>query len=405
MPDRTVDVLLIGGGVASASAAHALAEAGFSGSALLVGRELDPPYDRPALTKEYLRGEQPRERSHHPAPGWFDAGPVELMTRTSVMKLDPAAREATLSTKQVVAYEHALVATGAMVRRLAVDGTELDGLHYLRAFGNADAIRADLEAHPEAPVVCVGGSYIGCEVAASLALAGREVTVLMQEAEPQQRTAGAQVGRFVRELLEGHGVTVMGGEQVGRFTGEERVAAVHTASGRELPCGIVVLGVGVTPDVMLARGAGLELGESGGVRCDAALRTSAPGVWAAGDVCEYASVTHGGRRIRVEHTEHAQAQGTHVARQILAGTAAPFDVVPFFSSELADWAAFESVGPAHAWDEEVITGALSEGAPFGVWYLEQGAVRGALSHRGGIDLDRARELIRGGAPVDPASLA
>ncbi|MFO1310414.1 MAG: NAD(P)/FAD-dependent oxidoreductase, partial [Burkholderiales bacterium] len=257
MPDRRVDVLLIGGGVASSAAAHALAEGGFSGDVLLAGRELDPPYERPALTKEYLRGEQSREDAHHPAAGWFDDAPVELLTRTSVMKLDPGAREATLSTKETVGYEHALIATGAMVRRLQVDGTQLDGLHYVRAFGNADAIRADLDAH-DGDVVCVGGSYIGCEVAASLAAAGRTVTMLMQEDEPLQRTAGAQVGRFVRGVLEAHGVTVLGGEDIASFAGEERVTAVHTASGREIPADLAVLGVGVTADVMLARAAGLE---------------------------------------------------------------------------------------------------------------------------------------------------
>lgn len=404
MPDRRVDVLLIGGGVASSAAAQALAEGGFSGSVLLAGRELDPPYERPALTKEYLRGSQAREDAHHPGSGWFDAAPVELLTRTSVMKLDPEAREATLSTKEVVGYEHALIATGAMVRRLQVDGTQLDGLHYVRAFGNADAIRADLEAH-DGDVVCVGGSYIGCEVAASLAADGRKVTIVMQEDEPLQRTAGAQVGRLVRGVLEAHGVTVLGGEDVASFAGEERVTALHTASGREIPADLAILGVGVTADVMLARAAGLELGESGGVRCDEALRTSAPGVWAAGDVCEYASAVHGGRRIRVEHVEHAKAQGAHVARQVLAGSAEPFTEVPYFYSDLADWLSFESVGPAYAWDAEIVTGSLAEGEPFGVWYLEDGVVRGALSGQGGLDLDRARELITSGEAVDPATLA
>ena len=128
MADRRVDVLLIGGGVASASAAQGLVDGGFDGSVLLAGRELDPPYDRPPLTKEYLRGEQRREDAHRPATGWFDSAPVELLLRTSVMKLDTAAREATLSTKETVAYEHALVATGSMVRRLQVDGTQLDGI-------------------------------------------------------------------------------------------------------------------------------------------------------------------------------------------------------------------------------------------------------------------------------------
>ena len=154
---------------------------------------------------------------------------------------------------------------------------------------------------------------------------------------------------------------------------------------------------------MLARSAGLELGETGGVRCDEELRTSAARVWAAGDVCEYASVTHGGRRIRVEHVEHAKAQGAHVARAIM-GADEPFSVVPYFYSDLADWLSFESVGPAYAWDEEVVTGAMEDGA-FGVWYLEDGHVRGALSAGGGLDLERARALITSGERVAPADLA
>ena len=148
---------------------------------------------------------------------------------------------------------------------------------------------------------------------------------------------------------------------------------------------------------MLARSAGLELGESGGVRCDEGLRTSAPRVWAAGDICEYASVVHGGQRIRVEHTEHASAQGAFVARAIL-GAEDAYTEVPYFYSDLADWASLEYVGPARTWDEEVVTGALQDGT-FGVWYLEHGHVRGALSVGGGLDLDRARALIASGDRV------
>lgn len=400
MPDRTVDVLLIGGGVASAAAAHELVGAGFTGSVLLAGRELDPPYDRPPLTKEYLRGEHGREAAQHPQPGWFDDAPVELLTRTSVMKLDTVAREATLSTKETVAYEHALVATGAMVRRLQVDGTQLDGIHYLRAYGNADAIRGELDGAEH--VVCVGGSYIGCEVAASLTLLGLQVTILMLEDEPLQRTVGRQVGAHVRRILSEHGVGFVPADEVERFEGEERVRRVVTKAGRELRADLVVCGVGVTPDVMLARAAGLELGESGGVRCDEGLRTSAPRVWAAGDVCEYASAAHGGRRIRVEHTEHAKAQGAHVARAIM-GAEEPFTTVPYFYSDLADWLALESVGPASAWDEEVVTGSMEDGV-FGVWYLEDGRVRGALCAGGGLDLDRARSLIVSGERVGAAGV-
>ena len=399
MADRETDILLIGGGVASAAAAHELRERGFTGSILLAGRELDPPYDRPPLTKEYLRGEHGREEAHAHQAAWYQTGQVELLTRTSVTKLDTAARVATLSTKQTVGYSKALIATGAMVRRLQADGSDLDGLHYLRAFGNADAIRADLEGAHD--VVCIGGSYIGCEVAASLTALGRRVTILMQESEPMERGFGAHAGAWFRRVLEGHGVTVVGSDELARFEGDGRVERVVTAAGRELPAQLVVLGVGVTPDVMLARGAGLELGQSGGIACDARLRTSADGVWAAGDVCEYDSVVHG-RRIRVEHTEHAQAQGRYVAGAML-GDEAPYAVVPYFYSDLADWASLEYVGPAERWDEEVVRGSLDAGA-FGVWYLEDGHVRGALSVGGALELDAACELIAGGGAVSPADL-
>src|SRR5215212_6505072 len=196
MPDRDVDILLIGGGIASATAAATLRAEGFAGSILVVGRELDAPYHRPPASKGYLMGRETKDDALvHPA-GWWDEHDVELLTRTSVMALDPAAKTAKLSTKQEVAYGLALVATGAMVRRLSVEGAQLDGIHYLRALGNADTIRADVE--PFDDVVCVGGSYIGSEVAASLTELGKRVTVLMQEAQPLERPFGLVVGAHVR---------------------------------------------------------------------------------------------------------------------------------------------------------------------------------------------------------------
>lgn len=400
MADRGVDVLLIGGGVASAACAQTLRDEGFDGSVLLAARELDPPYDRPPLTKEYLRGQQSRDASHIPQAGWFEADDTELLTRTSVMKLDTAAKVATLSTKATVGYERALVATGAMVRRLQVPGSELDGLHYVRTFGNSDAIRAELDDVEQ--VVCVGGSYIGCEVAASLTALGRSVTIVMLEDEPLERGFGARTGRFFRGVLEQRGVRVVGGDEIDSFQGDGRIERVVTRGGAEIPAQLVVCGVGVTPDVMLARAAGLELGDSGGIRCGADLSTSAPALWAAGDVCEYESVVHGGRSIRVEHTDHARSQGAHVAHAML-GREQDYDVVPYFYSDLADWASLEYVGPAHDWNQEVLRGDVGRGT-FGVWYLHDGHVRGALSVGGGLDLDRARELMRGGGPVDLSAL-
>jgi len=390
MADRTVDILLVGGGIASAMAAHALREEGFDGSILLVGREPHPPYHRPPASKEYLRGEHEADGAFVHAEDWWEAEGVELLTRTSVMELDPAERTAKLSSKEVVGFDRALVATGAMVRRLPVDGAQLEGIHYLRALGNADGIRADTEGAER--VVCVGGSYIASEVAASLTELGRRVTMVMLEDNPLERSFGPTAGRYFRGVLEEHGVEVIGGDEVERFEGNERVARVVTAGGRSLEAQAVICGVGAIPDVMLARKSGLVLGELGGVLCDSRLRTSAEGIYAAGDMCEYESVVHG-RHVRIEHEEVAAAQGRTAARNMLGADVA-HDEVPYFFSDLADWASLEYVGPASSWDDEEIEGSVDDGS-FAVWYREGGAVRAMLSVGGAGDLDRARALIRG----------
>jgi 3-phenylpropionate/trans-cinnamate dioxygenase ferredoxin reductase component len=390
MADRAVDILLVGGGIASAMAAHTLREEGFDGSILVVGREPHPPYHRPPASKEYLRGEHGPDDAHvHPAAWWETEG-VELLTRTSVLELDPATRTAKLSSKELVGFDRALVATGAMVRRLPVDGAQLEGVHYLRALGNADTIRTDVDGAER--VVCVGGSYIASEVAASLTELGKRVTMVMLEDEPLERGFGPTAGRFFRRVLEEHGVEVVGGDEVARLEGAERVERVVTVGGRELAADLVVCGVGAIPDVMLARKSGLELGELGGVRCDSRLRTSAASVFAAGDMCEYESVVHG-RAMRIEHEEVAAAQGRTAARNLLGADVA-HDEVPYFFSDLSDWASLEYVGPALTWDEEELEGSPDDGA-FAIAYREDGALRALLSVGGAGDLDRARELIRG----------
>ncbi len=404
MADRDTDILLIGGGIASATAAATLRDEGFDGSVLLVGRELDPPYHRPPASKGYLQGREAKdEMLVHPAE-WWEEHDVELRTRTSVMGLDPAARTAKLSSKEEVGYGQALVATGAMVRRLSVDGSQLDGIHYLRALGNADTIRADVE-HAER-VVCVGGSYIGSEVAASLTELGKKVTIVMQESEPLERQFGARAGAFFRSVLEGHGIELVGGDEIMHFAGEgdgddARVARVVTAGGHTIDCEAVVCGVGALPDVMLARKAGLTLGELGGVLCDSRLRTSAEHVFAAGDICEYESIVH--RRVmRIEHEEVAAAQGATAARNML-GADAPHDVVPYFFSDLSDWVGLEYAGPAIQWDQEVVRGSLDDGA-FAIWYLEADRVRAMLSVGGAGDIERANELIAAGEAVGAAGV-
>ncbi|MCW2951675.1 MAG: FAD-dependent pyridine nucleotide-disulfide oxidoreductase [Conexibacter sp.] len=401
MADRSVAHLLIGGGMASASCARWLRELGAEGEILLVGREPDPPYDRPPLSKEYLRGSATREDGHYRPTSWYEEQRIDLSTRTSVMKLDAEARTATLSTKEVVAFESALLATGANVRRLNVDGGQLEGIHYLRALGNADAIREEAAGKR---VVLIGGSYIGCEVAATLTQLGAQCTILMQEAVTLERGFGRRAGAFFQQRLQEHGVEVIGVDALERFEGAgDRVERVVTAAGRVLPADAVVIGAGVVPDVMLARAAGLALDEQlGGIACDERLRTSARGLWAAGDVAAYDSVIHG-RRLRVEHWDVALAQGRTVARSML-GEDVVHDVVPYFFSDLADWASLEYVGPAADWDQEVVRGSFEAGE-FSLWYLAGGRVGGTLSVGRSEDLQHARRLIAAGTVLDEAALA
>jgi 3-phenylpropionate/trans-cinnamate dioxygenase ferredoxin reductase subunit len=393
--DRHVDHLLIGGGIAAGSCAAALREEGGSGSVLLVGRELDPPYDRPPCSKEYLQGRVQREETYFHDAEWYAAQDIELLTRTSVLKLDVEARVARLSSKEEVSYGNALLATGANVRRLNVPGCDLEGIHYLRTLGNADAIRED--AADAERVVLIGGSYIGCEVAASLTVLGKHCAIVMMEPVVMSRQFGETVGRYLQDRLQEHGIEVFGSDELERFEGDGRVAHVVTKGGRELPAQAVVVGAGAVPDVMLARSAGLALGETGGVVADRFLRSSAPEVFLAGDMTEYESVVHG-RSLRVEHWDVAFNQGRTAALNML-GREQPHDVVPYFWSDLADWVSLEYVGPAlDGWDEEIVRGSLTGGS-FSVWHVKDGRVAAALSVGRSEDLEHARRLIAGRADV------
>ena len=386
--DRRVGALIVGGGVAASACAEALRRGRFGGDVLLVGREPDPPYERPPASKGYLAGAMDRAACLLHDGAWYEDQGIELATRTSVMRLDTDARTATLSTKEVVGYDVALLATGANVRRLRLEGGQLDGVHYLRALGNADAIRSD--AGQAEHVVLVGGSYIACEVAATLTSLGRACTMVMLEDAPLSAHFGPTAGGFFADLLRGRGVELVCGDGVERLEGGERVERVVTASGRELPADMVVMGTGAVPDVMLARSAKLELGESGGVRCSPTLATSAAGVWAAGDMCEYDSVLHSGR-VRIEHFEVALAQGKAAAAAML-GSDAPFAEVPYFWTDLADWCTGEWVGVTEAPERELVRGSVADGA-FTVFHVAGDRLVAALTVGRSADLMPARGLI------------
>jgi 3-phenylpropionate/trans-cinnamate dioxygenase ferredoxin reductase subunit len=391
--DREVDFLLIGGGMAAAHCAAALRRRGADGSILLVGREPHVPYERPPLTKEYMRGESSEEDAYVNAADWYEENEVELLTETSVMSLDAGERTAKLQTREQVRFGRALIGTGARVNILHhLEGARLDGIHYLRTLGNSDAIRE--EAKEVGHVVLIGGSYIGSEVAASLTTIGVDCTMVMMEEVALSRSFGTDPGRYFHEVLESHGVEIIGGEELESFVGTDRVRAIRTKSGREIECGVVVIGAGVHPETMLAERAGLEVDD--GIVCDAKLETSVEGIFAAGDVCSYDSVVHG-RRLRVEHWDVSLQQGQHAAKGLM-GDEEPYRAVPYFFSDLSDWASLEYVGPAERWDELVWRGDRDSGE-FLVWYLDAGKVAAALSVGRSEDLEHARRLVESGADV------
>jgi 3-phenylpropionate/trans-cinnamate dioxygenase ferredoxin reductase component len=385
------EFLLIGGFAAGYCAAE-LRKRGADGSIVLAGREPEPPYERPPLTKEYLRGEAERGDAYVNQPDWYEENGVELRTGTNVMGLDLDARTAKLQGGEELEFERALIATGANVNILRAEGAGQEGIHYMRAFGNSDSIREAAEGAER--VVLIGGSYIGCEVAASLTSKGTECAMVMMEEVALSRGFGEEVGRWFQQLLESKGVEIHGGETLQAFEGEGNVKAVVTESGKVIEGDCVVIGAGVRPDVMLAERAGLEVED--GIICDETLRTSVEGIYAAGDVCSYESRVHG-RRLRVEHWDVAMQQGMHAARGLM-GEEAPYEVVPYFFSDLADWVSLEYVGPAEDWDELVWRGDLDAGE-FAVFYLKDGKVAGALTVERSEDLGHARTLLAEGVDV------
>jgi 3-phenylpropionate/trans-cinnamate dioxygenase ferredoxin reductase subunit len=386
--ERRAEFLLVGGGMAAANCARHLREQGADGDILLVAREPDPPYNRPPLTKTYVRGEESREDILFRPDDWWAEQRIELLTRTSVTGLDVETRTATLSNKDEVRFDKALLATGSNVRILRAEGAQLDGIHYLRTLRNSDALRAEAERAER--VALIGGSYIGTELAASFTALGKQCELIMLESTTLERMCGPEVGRFFEDTLTSHGVHVHGSQELERFEGSsDRVERVVTKSGLTIDCDFVVIGAGVSPDITLAQRAGLET--DSGVLVDRYLESSAPGVFAAGDIAEYDSVVHG-RRLRIEHWDVAFNQGRYAALNML-GRKEEYDVVPYFWSDLADWASMEYVGPASDWDEVWLRGDLAEGQ-FTAFYVKDSRLAAALTVGRSDDLTVAARLLK-----------
>lgn len=363
--------VIVGASLAGAKAAEELRARGFDGRVMLVGAEPERPYERPPLTKDYLRGESERAKAYVHPDSFYARQEIELVTGVTVTAIDPGASRVTLDDGRQLGYDRLLLATGAEPRRLRVPGADLDGLYYLRTLADCDLLRERLAVGGR--VVVAGAGWIGSEFAASARQRGLEVTVIDPQALPNERIFGREIGAFYREVHEQHGIKLLLGDGVDSFEGNGAIAAVRTTSGRRVECDFAVAGIGVGPRTGLASDAGLMVGN--GIVVDAKLRASVPGIFAAGDV---ANAWHPfyRRQIRVEHWANALHQGPAAARSML-GHPVSYDQVPYFFSDQYE-VGMEYSGYAPQWDEVVFRGDCDSGEFIAFW-LRDGRVAAGMN--------------------------
>jgi 3-phenylpropionate/trans-cinnamate dioxygenase ferredoxin reductase subunit len=395
MPGETI--VIAGAGLAGAKAAETLRSEGFGGRIVLVSDEAVRPYERPPLSKDYLRGESGFDAAAVHDADFYGAHDIELRTSTTVAALRPADSEVELGDGERIRYERALLSTGAAPRRLPVPGAELPGVYTLRNVGDSDAIRAAVTGG--GPVVVIGAGWIGAEVAASSRQLGAEVTMVDLVDVPLERVLGPEVGAVYRDLHRDHGVTLRLGVGIESIGGTDRVEEVRLGDGSVLPASAVVVGVGVAPRVELAAAAGLEI--DNGVRTDRYLGTSAPQVYAAGDVANAWHPFHE-TWIRLEHWSAALNQGPVAAKNML-GIATPYEKVPYFYSDQFDLG-MEYRGWAPTYEQVVFRGDPA-GREFIAFWLGDGIVRAAMNANVWDQGDALEALLLARAAPDPAALA
>jgi 3-phenylpropionate/trans-cinnamate dioxygenase ferredoxin reductase subunit len=389
--------VVAGGGLAGAKAAETLREEGFDGRVLLCGDEPVRPYERPPLSKDYLRGEAGFDDAAVHAEDFYAEHDIELRTSCAVEVLDTVTSEVRLSTGERVRYERLLLATGAEPRRLRVPGAELAGIHYLRTVADSDAIHT--VATSGVPLVVVGAGWIGAEVAASSRQLGADVAMVDPMAVPLERVLGPEVGAVYRDLHQSKGVRLHLGVGLESFAGDGAVEEVHLSDGTSLPAGAVVVGVGVTPRTQLAEAAGLEL--DNGVVTDACLATSAPGVYAAGDVANTWYDRYGAR-IRLEHWSAALNQGPVAAKNML-GLETPYEKLPYFYSDQYELGMEYRGWTAHP--ERVVFRGDPGGGEFVAFWLEGGVVAAVMNANVWDQGDAIEALLVARRPVDAEALA
>ena len=383
--------MIVGAGLAGAAAAAGLREQGFDGRLVMIGSEPHLPYERPPLSKEYLRGEQVEPTYARPAE-WYEENHVEVMLSTRVDKLDPSGPAVELEGGERIDAEAVLLATGGSPRRLP-DAPE-EGVLYLRTLEDSDRIRKALQGDK---LVVIGAGFIGAEVAASARSEGLDVTVLEMAPVPLQRALGEDVGRIYGQIHKEQGVDLRTEEGVETIEKAAGGVLVRTTKGDAIEAEAVVVGVGIGPNAELAEQAGLDV--SNGIDVDAACRTSAPGVFACGDVANHDHPLFG--RIRTEHFDNALKMGSHVAGSML-GKEDPYHDPHWFWSDQYD-VNLQYAGFAMDWDQVVTRGSL-EGRDGLAFYLNEGVLLAALGLNRGKDVRRAMKLIAARAKPDPVAL-
>jgi 3-phenylpropionate/trans-cinnamate dioxygenase ferredoxin reductase subunit len=388
--------VIVGASLAGAKAAEELRGRGFDGRVVLIGSEPELPYERPPLSKDYLRGEADRDKAYvHPAE-FYDGQQIEFMAGTTVTALDPVTARIMLDDGAQLGYDRLLLTTGAEPRKIPVARAELEGIHYLRTLEDCDTLRRRLTGGGH--VAVVGAGWIGSEFAASARQCGLEVTVIDPLSLPNERIFGPEIGEFYRDVHARHGVEMVLGDGVQAFEGDGAVSSVKTSSGRRIDCDFVVVGIGVIPRIGLAKDAGLAV--DNGITVDERLQTSAPEVFAAGDVARAWNPRYG-QHVRVEHWANALNQGPAAARGML-GEPVSYDRIPYFFSDQYD-VGMEYSGFATSWDEVVFRGERESGEFVAFWLRDGRVVAGMNVNVWDVN-QHVQALIRGGQPVEVGRL-
>ena len=392
--------VIVGASMAGAKAAETLRVEGFGGSIVLLGEELERPYERPPLSKGYLLGKEEKSSIYVHEEGWYAENAVDLRLGVTVTALDVGARQVALAGGGTVGYDRLLLATGAAPRRLSVPGADLEGVVYLRRVGDSERLAETLRGGLR--VVIVGAGWIGLEVAAAAREFGCEVTVVEAEAGALHRQVGPELGGMFTELHREHGVVFRFGESVTEIRGSGgKVAAVSTSTGAVLDAELVVVGIGAVPATRLAADAGLDV--ANGVICDAGLRTSAHEVFAAGDVANAFHPLYG-KHVRVEHWANALNGGPAAARSML-GQGVSYDAVPYFFSDQYDLG-METAGlPEPGSYDQIVYRGDREGREFIAFWLSSGAVVAGMNVNVWDVSDDIQALIRTRRRVEEARLA